>query len=1669
VSRLWTALVLVLCLIVQQSDVLGQGSPLKDVLGMGGSNIPALGGASCMINNPTVWPTVVEGQTAPTVTITTTNCTAPVACTVTTGSLPTGIIESSECVYSDDPGAAHSAGSTAITITATPAMGSPDTQNYTIVIDAAASALPSGWFSGDIGLIGDTAGTVVYDDNGDAGESLEDIWTLTSSAPNITGTSDNFRYACKTMTGDATMIAEVTSFTGATFAQAGVMFRKDLTSGAPHLFVHTFPIGGGLVNQRKFRLVADGATTNEATGVTAHYWLRVSRVGDVVTGYVSDTGTPGDWIQAVTSQTLDLDDTAYLCMALTNIVTTTVADADFENVSVSAIPPIEPENPDFGGYRTHYQGFGADTPGGRGDASKTICVVTSRLSTQGLPTSSGSDGHYTTTHHHGTFKQCVGHGTAFDPSYIVFDVSGYIELGGEVEIDTRYLTIAGQTAPSPGVALRNGYLVLDNSDIVLQHLRIRCSSTMGNVDGVYISGPDNGPIHNIVLDHVSISWCGHESAGGFGLSPTFAHPQDILVVDSLMGENFHPTDPDPKCFLVFGFINGTLTYARNLHTHCANRSPWISAGQRASVYNNIAYNAKGFVGQDDKYGFVQVVAEGGQYPASLVELAYIGNVNVAGPQSTNIDGTIGVHMDAAQLAAGGADIYLADNTGPGMTSMTQDGQWAGVFFDGTAATRANSECNQACFDNTFTWHHTFNYVILNNADVEDFVYDNVGAWPMARDALDSRLVNDTRDGTGTTYPNSDSATPSTGFNGIPLAESSHTYAIPADPHGAGTCGTTGLQVTRTKIECQLETDARALEPRWSTLDVTSTATMDAGTAGSDYDENLSVTGGNDPYVWSLHDNRHDTATRYVCAAGNSTCGGLPAYTTMTLAITAAACGDTIRAKANETFEGNFTLSDKNSGAYCPITITTTATSGLPDPGERICPTGSGPEVDGDCTANIDPTLLPKFQGTQSSGFQNDPVFKVASSANGWSIKLVEIRPNFNGSGATVRAGQNDTTVQFKRIHQPDNFHADQIYWNLANIHPYWGQRRAIELHGKTMMVTNSLFDGANAPGTDSNTIWICNGSGPTIIRNNWIRGGTEQIFTCGDTPHIKTVARITGGASTTGAALSWASTNTPNGDCPFVGQTIAIGTQTSTMRRHSTVASVSNCTTTSATVTWSPAIAETPDVPGDVRWGMVPGDCHIQPTSPCAWGAEIDYNEVSRDPDWRTNSIIPAPTGLNASALAGSGTLTAGTYTVAVAALATSNGVAVSSAASSTTQVVVAANGRVSWSVTAMHADVTVYRVYLTVSGTTRFTDFSTNSGIVTAPGTTGTAPSTGTNWQLKTLIEFKGGIKYRIRYNRFFNSWNTSSGQGEAIWAKSVNQSPTSANNSTPWMEFTDSIFEYNVFHTVPGMLLVSGNEYETSSNFARTRGTRNFQFKNNLAYDLSNILYGTSGIDAWLLANSCDDCILEHNTVDYTGNSFALEMDGSVSKSLFLNNLTIRNNLLTRRRTNGGFHADGGSEGTVDIESTEGCNCVGQYTITANVFGNNAAGPTESYPSGNTFAADATWRAEFSGTLFTAITDYELDAMSAYRDAGTDGEDLGVIGVTSILDAKIDLTNAGNIDGMASYPLLGGGACFGLRLLEDGSVIGAPLFAGTCSFFARLTDDDGTVNTREFSITVN
>jgi hypothetical protein len=120
------------------------------------------------------------------------------------------------------------------------------------------------------------------------------------------------------------------------------------------------------------------------------------------------------------------------------------------------------------------------------------------------------------------------------PKTIVFELSGYIELEEQLVIRTPYVTIAGQTAPSPGITVRGATVIVAASDVLIQHIRIRPGDDLNGSDprnhdslGIYNS---TSLISRVVVDHCSLSWSTDE------VLQIWSNTSDITIRRCLVSE-----------------------------------------------------------------------------------------------------------------------------------------------------------------------------------------------------------------------------------------------------------------------------------------------------------------------------------------------------------------------------------------------------------------------------------------------------------------------------------------------------------------------------------------------------------------------------------------------------------------------------------------------------------------------------------------------------------------------------------------------------------------------------------------------------------------------------------------------------------------------------------------------------------------------------------------------------------------------------------------------------------------------------------------------------------------------------------------------------------------------------------------------------------------------------
>jgi titin len=117
-------------------------------------------------------------------------------------------------------------------------------------------------------------------------------YDLTAGGREIDGTSDEFGFVYRQITGDFDCAVRVTKLDGPDQGRlAGLMLRSSLDPGAANVFVHMRPVDLRFTS----RAAANAETAVNATIARAGggQWLRLSRTGDTFTAYVGETG--GTW------------------------------------------------------------------------------------------------------------------------------------------------------------------------------------------------------------------------------------------------------------------------------------------------------------------------------------------------------------------------------------------------------------------------------------------------------------------------------------------------------------------------------------------------------------------------------------------------------------------------------------------------------------------------------------------------------------------------------------------------------------------------------------------------------------------------------------------------------------------------------------------------------------------------------------------------------------------------------------------------------------------------------------------------------------------------------------------------------------------------------------------------------------------------------------------------------------------------------------------------------------------------------------------------------------------------------------------------------------------------------------------------------------------------------
>ncbi|MFC5409010.1 polysaccharide lyase family 1 protein [Larkinella bovis] len=352
------------------------------------------------------------------------------------------------------------------------------------------------------------------------------------------------------------------------------------------------------------------------------------------------------------------------------------------------------------------QGWASTTPGGRG--GKIIRVTT--LADKGP----------------GSFAEAIA---LAGPRIIVFEVGGIIDLKGQIlSIRNPFLTIAGQTAPSPGITFIDGGINVYTHDVVIQHIRIRQGASR-HEKGWEPDALSTISAYNVIIDHCSFTWGVDENCSASGPRFDGATPDEwrkntshrITMSNNIIAEGLsqstHSRGEHSKGTLIHD--NATdIAILNNLYASNQDRNALFKGGARAVYVNNYIHNPGRIA---VRYGLVNAEWEG--HPHEKGQLTIIGNVMQHGPSSSD--------MPLFLMANGPCEVYMADNI-----AKNKKGEDARLFAGDSAKLVSQRPI----------WYDAIRP--LKAAAVKKNILKNVGARPWDRDENDQRIISDVLNMTG---------------------------------------------------------------------------------------------------------------------------------------------------------------------------------------------------------------------------------------------------------------------------------------------------------------------------------------------------------------------------------------------------------------------------------------------------------------------------------------------------------------------------------------------------------------------------------------------------------------------------------------------------------------------------------------------------------------------------------------------------------------------------------------------------------------------------------------------------------------------------------------------------------------------------------------------------------
>jgi len=279
------------------------------------------------------------------------------------------------------------------------------------------------------------------------------------------------------------------------------------------------------------------------------------------------------------------------------------------------------------------------------------------------------------------------------PRLVVFEVAGVIDLEkSSISIVDPHLTIAGETAPDPGITIIRGGLVVRTSDVRITHLMVRPGDNRS--DAIAVTGRNAYRVH---IDHCSLTWAVDENASASGPRDKGhdATSKQVTFSNSIIAE--------------------ALDYA--LFAHNDRRNPYFKSHSNGVVINNFMYNLGNAAVQ---LGYVRDEYLGSGLKPGNPKVTVEGNVLIYGRDT---------YSDLPLVSYQG-EAYLHDNQV--------------LNLNNEAMPQIHGDIIQK--SKRIEWPQ--GYKALASKDLGQAMLDTVGARPWSRDPIDKRIVDSVNSRTG---------------------------------------------------------------------------------------------------------------------------------------------------------------------------------------------------------------------------------------------------------------------------------------------------------------------------------------------------------------------------------------------------------------------------------------------------------------------------------------------------------------------------------------------------------------------------------------------------------------------------------------------------------------------------------------------------------------------------------------------------------------------------------------------------------------------------------------------------------------------------------------------------------------------------------------------------------